>query len=427
MHTAFLGFAQADITPVKSVQMIGFGRGDEWSRGVERALMAQVSVFRLGGETCCLAAIDHIGFSREHAGELRGEIGAILGVSPDKVMLCFSHTHSAPNDSLELAWYASAREGILACVRSALCAMAPVRAAWGNALADIGVNRRAESAHLDRRVGILKLEDADTGELKLLLLRLTAHANALKGDSYRLSPDFFGAVRDRLGEAYGCAVMVTQGASGNVAPKYYKSETTPVDAQDPVKFVRSESALHDMAGEVLRAVDGVLHDLRPRDVERLQMYSAALTLCADVPTLVRAREIAAEARAEAGIDGEAWLQEVKRLRDAGIESQSEAVEIQYFAVNDGCLAGVPNEIMCEFALKASDALQSDAFHLGGYVNGCTGYFPTEEEYDKGGFEVYWSMLIYYIYHGRVAALNRDSAWAFLEAVVRHAPEGLMRR
>ena len=43
------------------------------------------------------------------------------------------------------------------------------------------------------------------------------------------------------------------------------------------------------------------------------------------------------------------------------------------------LAGVPNEIMCEFALRASDALLSDVFHLGGYTNGCTGYLPTEEE------------------------------------------------
>jgi hypothetical protein len=427
MHTAFFGYAEADITPSGSVQTIGFGRGDEWSRGVERALRAQVSVWRLGGEACCLAAVDHIGFSKQHAGALREEIGAMLGASCEKVMLCFSHTHSAPNDSLELEWYASARESILCCVREALQNMGPVRAAWGNAAVDIGVNRRAESAHLDRRAGILKVEDANTGELKLLLLRLTAHANALKGDNYRLSPDFFGAVRDRLGAEYGCAVMVTQGASGNVAPKYYKSETVPVDAQDPEKFVRSETALDDMAGEVLRAVGGVLHQLRPRDVERLQMYSDALTLYADVPSMARARKIAAEARAEAGIDGEAWLREVQRLVDAGIESQVEAVEIQYFAVNDGCLAGVPNEILCEFALRAADALGCDAFHLGGYTNGCTGYFPTEEEYLKGGFEVYWSMLIYYIYHGRVAALNRDSAPEFLKAVVRHAPAGLPRR
>jgi len=170
MHTAFFGCAQTDITPSGPVQTIGFGRGDEWSRGVERALLAQVSVWRLGEEICCLTAIDHIGFSGAHAQKLREEIGAIMGASGEKVMLCFSHTHSAPNDSLELEWYASAREGILSAARRALRNMTPFRAAWGSAFADIGVNRRAESAHLDRRVGVLKVEDANTGEPKLLLL-----------------------------------------------------------------------------------------------------------------------------------------------------------------------------------------------------------------------------------------------------------------
>ncbi len=427
MHTAEFGYAEADITPSGPVQTIGFGRGEEWSRGVKGALKAQITVWRLAGEICCLAAIDHIGFSRAHADLLRGEIGGILGVTGEKVMLCFSHTHSAPNDSLELEWYQEARAKILAEVANALARMTPVCVAWENACADIGVNRRAESAGLNRRAGVLKVSDANTGEPKLLLLRLTAHANVLKADNYHISPDYFGAVRDLLREKYGCAVLVTQGASGNVAPKYYLSDTTPVDASDPARFVRSETALQDMAGEVCRRVDGILGGMRPRPVERLAMYSTRRTLEADVPTYSRAQEIAAEAQREAGIDGAAWLKEVERLLTAGTRVQSEVVELQYFAVNDGCLCGVPNEIMCEFALRASDALDSDTFYLGGYTNGCTGYFPTEEEYDKGGYEVYWSMLIYYIYHGRVAPLNRDSAAQLIEKAARCAPGGLRRR
>jgi hypothetical protein len=259
------------------------------------------------------------------------------------------------------------------------------------------------------------------GEPKLILLRLTAHANALKADNYLLSPDYFGAVRDLLKEKCGCPVMATEGASGNVAPKYYKSRFTPVDASDPERFVRSETALQDMAVEVLRAVDRVYEDLRPREIGRLRMYSVHQALDAAVPSYDRALEIAEEARRGAGIDGAAWLSEVRRLLDAGVTRQAEDVELQYFQINDGCLCGVPNEIMCEFALRASERLQCDTFYLGGYTNGCTGYFPTEEEYDKGGYEVYWSMLIYYIYHGHVAPLNRDSAEKLIETASNNAP------
>lgn len=427
MYTAQFGYSEADVTPTRPVRTIGFGRGDEWSRGVKGALRSQMTVWKLAGETCCLVAIDHIGFSRAHAEELRGEIGCLLGASAEKVMLCFSHTHAAPNDSLELDWFRDARAKILAGVQSAVASMSPVYAAWENAYADIGVNRRAENAHLDRRAGVLKVTDAASGELKLLLLRLTAHANVLKADNYDISPDYFGAVRDLMRGKYGCPVLVTQGASGNVAPKYFLSGTTPVDARDPARFVRSETALEDMAGEVCRQVDEILGGMRPRPVERLSMYSARQTLEADVPSYNRAQEIAAEAQREAGIDGAAWLKEVRRLLDTGVHVQSEEVELQYFAFGDGCLCGVPNEIMCEFALRASSALDSDAFYLGGYTNGCTGYFPTEEEYDKGGYEVYWAMLIYYIYHGRVAPLNRDSAAQLVEKAVLCAPEGLRPR
>ena len=86
--------------------------------------------------------------------------------------------------------------------------------------ADIGVNRRNTHGVLDRRVGILKIVDADTECLRLLILRGTANANVLLQDNYLISSDFIGVTRELLEEKYGCKVMITQGASGNVKPKY---------------------------------------------------------------------------------------------------------------------------------------------------------------------------------------------------------------
>jgi hypothetical protein len=48
--------------------------------------------------------------------------------------------------------------------------------------------------------------------------------------------------------------------------------------------------------------------------------------------------------------------------------------------------------------------------FGGYANGCDGYLPTAEEYDRGGYEVLHSyVLCCIIYHGAVMPLNRDTA------------------
>lgn len=413
----FFGYSEADITPEGPVTTVGFGRGDEMSRGVLHHLLAQLSVWRLGDEVCCLATVDHIGFSKKHADELRDRIGTALGVSFEKVMLCFSHTHAGPNDSVELAWFSAALEKITRAAVAAHASMGAVHAAWGNAAGDIGVNRRAESDRLDKRIGILLISDAETKAPKLLLLRLTAHANVLKADNYLISPDYFGAVRDALREKYGCPVMASQGASGDVSPKYFQSRLTPPDATD-ARFIRSETALSDMAQAVLDRAGPVIDALSPQKVCRLAMGSQKIALAADVPDEARALVIAEEARTLCGIDPAGWLSEVKRLNEAGVQEQREDVEAQFFRLGDGCLCGVPNEIMCDFALRASHILRDEFFYLGGYTNGCTGYFPTEAEFDKGGYEVYWSMLIYYVYFDRVFPLRREGASELIDFVVK---------
>jgi hypothetical protein len=336
METAMLGLSEVDITPSSPMQTVGFGREDELSRGVLHSLSAQVSVWQLASEKCCLVAIDHIGFSKQHAELLRNEIAEIMSISKDKVMLCFSHTHSAPNDSIEKAYSDFVDVQIKEAVRGAAGNMTPVKASWGNACGDIGVNRRGDSGALDRRIGILKVVDAESGKLRLLLLRLTAHANVLKEDNYLISPDYFGAVRDLLSERYRCMVMLTQGASGNISPRYYTTSRvwTP-EHPAPAYYGKCESAsaLSDMAEEVYRQVAPVIGDIHPRDVEHLDMYSVYQKLDADVPTYEGAMEIAAEAKREAYIDGTAWLAEVQKLIQNGVGKQTDDTELQYFSVD----------------------------------------------------------------------------------------------
>lgn len=421
-NTALLGFAEVDITPDSPVETIGFGREDNLSRGILDPLSAQISVWEWNTAKCCLITIDHIGFSKENANMLRKIIGETLSITKEKVMLCFSHTHSAPNDSTESEYFRFLCGQVKIGVSQAIKNMIPIKVAWDNAYGEIGVNRRAGSRELDNRIGILKVTEASSGKLKLLLLRLTAHANVLKADNYLISADYFGAVRDLLKSKYNCDVMLTHGSSGNVAPKYYKSNTTPIDANDPMRFINSETALEDMAYEIFKQVNSVIDNMKPHMVRHLEMYSVYQDLTADVPSNDRALEITEEAKREAGIDGTSWLLEVVRLNSNGVQQQVENIEIQYFSVDEGCLCGVANEIMCEFALRAKESIHNDMFYFGGYTNGCTGYFPTEEEYDMGGYEVYWSMLIYYIYHGRVFPLNRDCASLLMEEVVKNAPQ-----
>lgn len=412
------GFSETEITPYTPIQTIGFGV-QEPATGVERALMAQATVWRLGETICAVIAIDHIGFAIDHARSLRTRIADLIGAGLEQVMLCFSHTHAAPNDSAEPEYSEWVDERVLDAVRRAMNGMLPVRAAWGCADVEIGVNRRMGAA-LDRRAGILKVVDAKTGANAFALLRLTAHGNALKADNRLISPDWIGAARDWISKKLHCPVMIAQGASGNVAPKYFCSKLNPPDADDTSgRFVRTNDALSEMARAVWKGVGRVFDGIQAREVRTLRMHSARKAFLARVPEMPRAREFAEEAHRAAEIDGARWLREVARLNAEGVKEQYETVEMQFFQLDEGALIGVANEIMCELALEVAKKAGKTVF-LGGYTNGSAGYLPTAEEYDRGGYEVFWSMLEYFMYYPRVMPLERDSA----ETIVEMALEGI---
>ena len=188
-----MGFAETDITPETPVTMVGFNRTDNVSRGVLDCLTAQVSVWEDEG-ICCLTTIDNIGFNKREADLFRDKIGVIVGTSREKVMLSFSHTHAAPNVDIEKEYYADLCHKICKVAETAASSMREVAVGWENTEAVIGVNRRGVHAAIDRRVGILKICAKDSDDLRLIILRLTAHCNVLKSDNYLISADYFGAV-----------------------------------------------------------------------------------------------------------------------------------------------------------------------------------------------------------------------------------------
>lgn len=410
-----LGFAEVDITPSKPMKLAGFYRGDSRSRGVLAPLMAQVAVWKSEG-TCCLITIDSIGFTRELSNALRERVGKHLEVLPEKVMLCFSHTHAAPDADEERDYYEEVSNKIEECVSKAKENLSTVSVGWDNGEAKIGVNRRWISEDTDDRIGILKICDEQTKRPKLLILRVTAHGNVLKRDNYMVSPDYFGDVRMVAGQRFRCPVMVIQGAAGSTAPKYFCSQETPVDAQSE-QCMRSKDALVEMANLIVESVSEKFDAIIPNKELAVHMYTEHIELISDVPSREKALHIAEDAKILCGIEDTGWLEKVASLNMTGVQEQREDVEMQFFSIGDWCMCGGPYEFMVGFALDAARILQNKFFYLNGYTNGCLLYFPTEEEFEAGGYEVFWSMLIYYRYLDRVYPFRREESTKLIRFVM----------
>ena len=412
-----LGYAEADITPAGPTELVGFYREDNRSKGVLKPLLAQAAVWE-DEERCCLITIDSIGFTKELSDRLRIMVGGLLGVTKEMVMLCFSHTHAAPDADMEPDYYNETCEKIRNAVLRAVKEMTPVTVGWENAFAHIGVNRRPVSKDTDDRVGVLKVcrTDGKPGDAPvLLILRVTAHGNVLKADNNMISPDYFGDTREVVGGKYHCPVMMIQGAAGSTAPIFFCSENTPVDARME-ECIRSRSALTDMAETIADSVSKVFDKFGLHRGCNIRMYSKHIELTSDVPTLEEAGKVAKEAKEICGINDSGWMDKVVGLNAAGVHEQSEDVEMQYFSVGDWCLCGGPYEFMAGFALETERIRGNEFFYLNGYTNGCLLYFPTGDEFDAGGYEVFWSMLIYYKYIDRVYPFRRDAADILIKCV-----------
>ena len=432
MDLAYMGYEERIITPEKPVQMAGYdARIDNCSRGVLKDLRAQILVIKKNEERFCLITIDSLGFTVALTSLLRKRTAEILSARMEQVMICFSHTHAAPNAAVELEYYDFVCLSILSGVKKADESMVPVYAGWGIAENTVGINRRESDQPIDPRMGILKLCGEDQEKIKVLVVRVTAHCNVLMPDNYLISPDYFGEAREALERRYDCKVMMMQGASGDVRPRYRQENADYLEIHPAEEHLmnnsaqmkersdaQSQKALKDMAEAICESLHPVVYLIKPKPVYRISMFSVKSSFYAEVPELKRAEEIAAEAWEMGRIDGKGWLMEVERLRNKGEKKQSAEIEIQFFAINDGCLCGVPNEVMSDIAVKIWKKSNNPMLFFNGYTNGCSSYLPTAAEYDKGGFEVLWSNLLYYQYHGRVMPLNRDTANRLEDEVVK---------
>lgn len=422
-----IGYGERDITPECPITMIGFYRADNLSKGILDKLYTQCALFSYDNEYSCVITIDSIGFTIEDSNYLRDIVGKFLKITRDKIMICFSDTHSAPNNGIERSYFDFICCKTLEAVNEATADMNVVKAIWGSFETNIGENRRGEKNILDKRAGILKISDSKSGDTKLILLRVTAHANILSSDNYFISADYFGAARKFLKEKYNCNIMITQGASGNVRPLYrqknsdfleiYSYEASLVQSNKNIPPFEAIEMINKTVYELYNGIDKIIHSIVPEEIYRIKMFSKIKRFYSDVPSLEKANKILIEAKEEAGIDGSSWLEEVKKLNNSKITEQYTDIEIQYFILNNGCFCGIPEEIMCETALETVKKLKNNHIYLGGYTNGCNGYFPTYEEFLKGGYEVVWSYLIYYIYHGRVSSLRKESADILVDTIV----------
>lgn len=240
------GVAVRDVTPPADIYARWWGATPhEQATGIHRPFSATVAVFAPldgDGPHQVMVGLDQCSFQNfEDERALRAAIRERAGVEDANLLLNLSHSHASantnsvigdkPGGDLVAPYLASVADAIGEAVIEAQHALAPSWVTYGTGRCALATNRDYWDAKAGRYVCGFNPErpgddtvlvarvTADDGTARAILFNFACHPTTLGWDNRLLSPDFVGAAREILENAFAAPALFLQGASGDIGPR----------------------------------------------------------------------------------------------------------------------------------------------------------------------------------------------------------------
>jgi len=246
------GIARGDITPPVGIyhRMWGAATHDR-STGVHRPLTATAVVLQAADADSStepgdereqvILAVDHCLLWPREMDDLLAAIERGSGTPRARIVVAFSHTHSAglmglersslPGGELIAPYLESLGETCAALVRAARAAVQPATIVYGHGRCDLAAHRDywdAESGQYvcgynpggpaDDTVLAARVTD-EAGGLLATLVNYACHPTTLAWQNTLIGPDYPGAMRETVERATAAPCVFLQGASGDLGPR----------------------------------------------------------------------------------------------------------------------------------------------------------------------------------------------------------------
>jgi hypothetical protein len=368
-----------DITPTKPVTMSGYAMRKDLSKGVHDPLSARIIAFEQDGKRLVLVSTDLIGFYGETCDAVRKAILDACHLQPSELFLTAVHSHGGPNLTLDaekghvnnVEYTKTLEAQLVEGVQAALAQMVPVQLGVGVGSSPIGINRRetkldkAGEAKIvlgrnpygptDKEVQVLKVSQAESGELLSVVFAYATHSTAMGQSNYQITGDVHGLAEQFIEKYLDHGVIAPgfAGASGNINPWFAvlpKFETANGWIPEPV-------LQGTMLGEEVVTVS---NHIRNSEVD-CPIKTAMKTLT--LPGKPREKDAAA------------------------MDVAPVQLTITVGRLGDVALVGMGAEVFNEIGRAIKDASPFKNTFVLTHCNGAAGYLPTRPSYDEGGYEV----------------------------------------
>jgi len=438
----YAGVARSDITPP-----VGIAHGNwaaqvhERAEGVDLPLFCTALAASDGNEEVIIAEWELSGPpDGEWLAEIRQRITDLTGVPASHIRISATHTHAGPN--LTPPWFDAGVEMIepyrasLADRLAGTCLAAhnnlqPARVGGGKGSCAVNANRRMPwqpdrplmtpnlDGFIDRDVGVIRIDSAESGQPIAILVNYAAHPTILAWDNRLISPDYPGTVRRTVESVVGGTCLYLQGAAGNqdtlrdfgnrVEDARWVGRQIGLEAARVAELIETQPTKmavdhhvesswtmgvvkHVPAGEpdgtvrsISRQVELPLNHRQPPTEEELAEVAALKQNLADLRAKGAPKDEIREANRLARRAGLGLR--VINIRSAGTHK---AIEFQAIRLGPTALVGIPVEPFAEIGAGVKVDSPFATTFFSGYTNGVKLYLPVAEAFEEGGYEVWVS-------------------------------------
>jgi len=404
-------------------------------------LQATALILDDGERPAVVVALDLTGADQAAADGMRAAAAEVIGTTPERILLNYSHSHAAPwprvdgaklgggHDHVtagEQAYFDRLPYDVASVVQAAWQDRREVRVSGGTGTAaGVAVNRRERTEDgrtilgwnpdlaVDEQVPVLRV-DALNGSPVATVVAFGCHPVVVGPEVAATGTDFIGPLRRRVELLRGGVCVFLQGAAGNVlpleaffdtdGPQVPMGERLGLEAahaivdSDPLDRVIRRSTYGSVTPIALyrREIAGTQAPqqlaVRRRVVELPLLVAPSLeTLAGEVAE--RQAELDAALRRGAPRSETnpqryhlQWLQAMLSRGPALADWRTSPGEVWAMRVGDCAVVGTPGEVFNEIGTAVRRASPFATTLFAGYCQGMVGYIATAAEHPHGGYE-----------------------------------------
>ena len=402
-----IGASKLEITPEGPVRLSGYAARNKPSAGIDSPLYVR-SLFlkHKEGVPLLIVSLDAIGISANMTQEIGQAIEKEFGLSRAQVVLCTTHSHTAPHlhgvltnlfaDGLSPAelvacqrYTARVIERTLQSIRDAIATTVPGSVSISEDQADFAINRRViqsgrwanfgetPEGPVDRRVKVLSAHGSD-GHLLAVAFQYACHCTSISPERNRISSDWAGMSAEMFETANRNAIalpIIGAGADSNPNPR----------GEDSHALAHAKS--------MYEAVSRAVKSERKQLVAPTQVAFSYVGLEFDRPDVSTLRKLVEDPNKHVQNRAKGLLETLK-IKDRIPESYPAPVHFWSFG-DQLAWVFLGGEVVVDYQIRLERELsQFTNVWVAAYVDDVFAYVASERLRREGGYEVDSSMVYY---------------------------------